>query len=162
MGWMFINCATVEVPQKLKDNPVWARINRWAAPALFVGACLPPLIGMLVRGSYDSVVMDFLWGGPICVFFVQHVTWSVNSVCHIWGTRPFRTEDASTNNTLVAILGLGEGFHNGHHAFPRSAKHGLLTGQIDLSWFVIKAMEKLGLIEDVHEPSRAKIESKLA
>src|SRR5689334_24541383 len=95
----------------------------------------------------------FLWGGALRVFFVHHATWSVNSVCHLWGKRPFETRDESRNNPLVALVGLGEGNHHNHHAFPRSAKHGLQPWQFDPTWWLIWTMEKTGLAWDVQRVS---------
>jgi stearoyl-CoA desaturase (delta-9 desaturase) len=92
---------------------------------------------------------------------MQHVTWSVNSVCHVWGRRPFRTADHSANNFPVAILSLGEGWHNNHHAFPASARHGLVWWQFDATYVVIKAMSLFGLAWNVRVPEGTAIEAKL-
>ena len=95
------------------------------------------------------------------MFFVHHVTWSVNSVCHIWGEKQFETGDHSTNNSWLSILSLGESFHNGHHAFQNSARHGLLPGQIDISWYIILFLKKIRLAWDVKVPSKEQILEKL-
>lgn len=92
-----------------------------------------------------------LWGGFARIFLSQHVTFSVNSVCHIFGSRPFETKDHSTNHWLVGLLALGEGGHNTHHASPRSARHGLYWWHFDTSWLVIRAMERFGLAGDVYD-----------
>ena len=91
---------------------------------------------------------------------MQHVTWSVNSVCHVWGSRPFRSGDHSANNAAVAILALGEGWHNNHHAFPTSARHGLFWWQFDSSYVLICLMKKLGLAWNVRLPSEAALATK--
>jgi stearoyl-CoA desaturase (delta-9 desaturase) len=88
------------------------------------------------------------------------VTWSVNSVCHIWGSRPYRSHDHSRNNFIFGVLALGEGWHNNHHAFPTSARHGLRWWQIDLSWWMIKAASWVGLVWDIKVPNEQKKEMK--
>ena len=96
-----------------------------------------------------------LWGGLVRMFLSHHVTWSVNSICHTFGQRPFETGDRSTNQWLVGVLALGEGWHNNHHAFPRSAFHGLRWWQIDLSAYVIFILEQLGLVWQVYRVPQA-------
>ncbi len=90
------------------------------------------------------------------------MTWCVNSVCHIWGARPYRSRDQSRNNVVFGIFSWGEGWHNNHHAFPTSARHGLQWWQLDISWMVIRAMQALGLVWKVRRPTRQAMEAKLA
>jgi stearoyl-CoA desaturase (delta-9 desaturase) len=90
-----------------------------------------------------------LWGGLIRVFLLHHVTWSINSICHFSGSRRFQVEDHSTNVFWLAIPSLGESWHHNHHAFPRSAVHGLRGWELDVSSLVIASMEKLGLAWNV-------------
>lgn len=97
-------------------------------------------------GGWTMVV----WGIFLRTVFGWHFTWFVNSVTHVWGSRRFETRDTSTNNALVAAVTFGEGWHNNHHAYPRSAKHGMRWYEIDVNWIQIKALEKLGLITDVY------------
>ena len=101
---------------------------------------------VLVRLSPEerSLLLGLVWGGLARIFLVHHITWSVNSVCHIWGRRPYRSGDHSRNNFLFGILALGEGWHNNHHAFPTSARHGLRWWQFDLSYCVIRGLALLG------------------
>jgi stearoyl-CoA desaturase (delta-9 desaturase) len=87
------------------------------------------------------------------VFLVHHVTWSINSVCHIWGHQPFRSRDESRNNLLFGLVGLGEGWHNNHHAFPTSARHGLKWWQLDLTYLVIRALSAMKLAWKLHLPT---------
>ena len=101
-----------------------------------------------------------LWGGLVRMFFVHHITWSVNSVCHTFGRRTFATADRSRNQWMVGLLGMGEGWHNNHHAFPRSAVHGLDRWQLDVSAWVIAGFERLGLATDVQRISREVIARK--
>jgi stearoyl-CoA desaturase (Delta-9 desaturase) len=91
-----------------------------------------------------------LWGGLVRVFLTHHVTWSVNSVCHLFGKREFETNDQSRNEWIVGLLAFGEGWHNNHHAFPRSAFHGLYWWQFDLSGYLIRLLERLSLVHDVY------------
>jgi stearoyl-CoA desaturase (delta-9 desaturase) len=91
-----------------------------------------------------------LWGGLVRIFLTHHVTWSVNSVCHTFGKRSFETKDRSYNEWIVGLLAFGEGWHNNHHAFPRSAFHGLRWWQFDLSGYIIWTLEHLGLARDVY------------
>jgi len=96
-----------------------------------------------------------LWGGLVRIFLTHHITWSVNSVCHTFGKREFETRDQSRNEWIVGLLGLGEGWHNNHHAFPRSAFHGLHWWQFDLSGYVIWTLERVGLVRDVYRVTPA-------
>ena len=96
-----------------------------------------------------------LWGGLVRIFFTHHITWSVNSVCHTFGKREFETRDQSRNEWVVGLLAFGEGWHNNHHAFPRSAFHGLHWWQFDLSGYVIWTLERVGLVRDVYRVSPA-------
>jgi stearoyl-CoA desaturase (Delta-9 desaturase) len=103
-----------------------------------------------------------VWGGLVRIFLFHHMTWSVNSVCHTFGRRPFETEDESRNNWLVALPTFGEGWHNNHHAFPGSAIHGLGRRQIDVSWWTIRTLERLGMAWDVKTPAAGRIARRAA
>jgi stearoyl-CoA desaturase (delta-9 desaturase) len=114
---------------------------------------LPFLVGYLVGGmSWVLGVEALVWGGLVRVFAYQHATFSVNSICHMFGSRSYRSRDESRNNLLVALLTMGEGWHNNHHAFPSSARHGLDRLQLDVSWWTIRALERVGLAWDVKLP----------
>jgi stearoyl-CoA desaturase (delta-9 desaturase) len=126
-----------------------------------LGILLPAVVLGLMTRSWSGFVSGMIWGGFVRICLMQHVTWSINSVCHIWGTRPFNSGDHSTNNYPIAILSLGEGWHNNHHAFPTSARHGLRWWQFDASYVVIRAMQILGLAWDVRLPSEVAMQSKL-
>ena len=161
IGWLFANSFEHEhLIRRLRTDPLLARIDRWFVPCVVAGLVLPPIFGILLRHSFSWMGVDFLWGGLISLFFSYHFTWSVNSICHMWGERPFKTKDHSTNNRIVAYLTCGEGNHNGHHAFPRSAKHGLL-GEPDLTWRLIQLLEKHKLVTDVYVPTPEQIAAKL-
>jgi stearoyl-CoA desaturase (delta-9 desaturase) len=123
-----------------------------------LGLVIPGLIGGLVKGSWLGVWTGLIWGGLARIFLVHHVTWSVNSACHLWGFRPYRSEDESRNNVIFGILALGEGWHNAHHAFPTSARHGLSWWQIDVSYYVIRLMSWVGLAWGVKTPTAEAVE----
>ena len=109
----------------------------------------------VLTGTWAGVWTGLVWGGLVRVFLVHHVTWSVNSACHLWGLRPYRSDDQSRNNFVFGVLALGEGWHNTHHAFPTSARHGLRWWQIDVSYYVIRLLALLGLAWKVRLPGPA-------
>ncbi len=117
-----------------------------------VGLLIPTAVGALLTWSWQGALCGLIWGGLARIFLVHHVTWSINSVCHLWGRRPFRTGDQSRNNVVFGILGLGEGWHNNHHAFPTSARHGLRWWQIDISFEVIRLLALLRLAWNMRLP----------
>jgi stearoyl-CoA desaturase (delta-9 desaturase) len=94
-----------------------------------------------------------VWGGLFRIFLYQHATFSVNSICHMFGRQDYRSRDEARNNWIVALLVFGEGWHNNHHAFPASARHGLHRFQLDVSWWVIRALERVRLVRNVKTPS---------
>jgi stearoyl-CoA desaturase (delta-9 desaturase) len=133
---------------------------------VFVGLAIPSLIGagaayLMGQSAWFGALTGLIWGGFVRLFFNQHITWAVNSICHTFGSRQFETTDESRNNFLFGILAMGEGWHNNHHAFPRSARHGMSWKQPDPSAWAIWLMEKLGLIKDVVLISRKRIEARL-
>lgn len=119
-----------------------------------IGLLVPAIIGGVLTGSWGGFVTGLVWGGFVRIFLVHHVTWSVNSACHLWGSQPYKSHDQSRNNLLFGILALGEGWHNTHHAFPSSARHGLRWWQIDVSYCIIRILALLGLAWNVKLPSR--------
>jgi stearoyl-CoA desaturase (delta-9 desaturase) len=147
------------VPDLAKD-----RVTSWVSKTFPVWVGLGMVIPAVVCGvwtmSWVGALLGFIWGGLVRVFLVHHVTWSINSVCHIWGSRPYDSHDESRNNPVFGILGLGEGWHNNHHAFPRSARHGLEWWQVDASYLVIRGLMLVGLAWDPVIPTRERLESK--
>ena len=125
-----------------------------------LGLVLPAIALGLYTQSWHGFTSGLIWGGFVRVFLMQHVTWSVNSVCHVWGSRPFESNDHSANNLAVAILALGEGWHNNHHAFPTSARHGLAWWQFDSSYVVIRFFSLLGLAWNIRLPNEAALVAK--
>jgi stearoyl-CoA desaturase (Delta-9 desaturase) len=151
-GWLMSNQGRADwrrFAPDLYEDPGMRTISRSFVPLVLFGLALPTLAGYLVSGTLAGAATGLLWGGLVRVFFVHHVTWSVNSVCHFFGSRRFDTADRSTNVFLLAIPSLGESWHHNHHAFPRSASHGLRRGELDPSAAIIFAMEKLGLARNV-------------
>ncbi len=160
MGWLFAPDATVgEVwaPDLLKDPAIRAvhRNFGWIVAATFV---LPAVIGGLVTMSWLGALTGALWGGLIRVFALHHVTWSINSICHVFGTKPFQAHDESRNNPVMGLLAFGEGWHNAHHAFPASARHGLRWWEFDSSWLVIRSLAALRLARDIKLPTPTQME----
>ncbi len=124
-------------------------ISRQFVLLVLTSLAVPALAGYALSGTLAGAATGLLWGGLVRIFFVHHVTWSVNSVCHYFGTRRFDTDDRSTNVFWLALPSLGESWHHNHHAFPRSAVHGLRRWEIDPSALIIATMEKLGLAWNV-------------
>ena len=105
-----------------------------------------------------GALTGLLWGGIIRIGLEHHVTWSVNSVCHIWGKQPYESRDHSRNNPIVGVLALGEGWHNNHHAFPTSARHGLAWWQFDATWVAIRLMSFVGMAKNIKTPTNERMD----
>jgi len=155
LGWIF-DPAPPDLMRYVKDLQQSGML--WTVSSLFpvwvaVGFLVPAVLGGLLTGSWLGVWTGLVWGGLVRVFLVHHVTWSVNSVCHLWGFRPFRSSDQSRDNFVFGVLALGEGFHNAHHAFPTSARHGLRWWQPDVSYYVIRLLALVGLAWNVRLPT---------
>jgi stearoyl-CoA desaturase (delta-9 desaturase) len=133
----------------LYEDPGMRSVGRRFVPLVVLSLMLPAFAGYVVSGTIAGAATGLLWGGLVRIFFVHHITWSVNSVCHYFGTRRFDTDDESTNVFWLALPSLGESWHHNHHAFPRSAVHGLRKREIDPSALIIGTMEKLGLAWNV-------------
>ena len=114
---------------------------------------MPAGLGYLLTGTLKGALTGLLWGGLVRIFMLHHVTWSINSVCHFFGRRRFDVEDHSTNVFWLALPSFGESWHHNHHAFPRSAVHGLKWWEVDPSALVIRAMKRLRLAWNVVEIS---------
>ena len=156
IGWAFDPDAA-GLPRYVTDLRRSALLR--VASALFpvwvaLGLLIPAALGGLLAGTWAGALCGLLWGGLVRLFLVHHVTWSVNSACHLWGRRPFPTADQSRNNALFGVLALGEGWHNNHHAFPTSARHGLRWWEFDLSYWAIRALALLRLAWDVKLPAK--------
>ncbi|MGA1197572.1 MAG: fatty acid desaturase, partial [Candidatus Latescibacterota bacterium] len=134
-----------------------SKVNRLYPAWVVVSLALPTLLGGLFTQTWHGALLGFLWGGLARIFFVAHMTYSINSICHFFGTRPFDTRENSTNNVLLAIPTGGESWHNNHHAFPSSAKFGLKFWQIDIGYIVVYFLKRLGLAHNVNVPSKTTI-----
>jgi stearoyl-CoA desaturase (Delta-9 desaturase) len=155
MGWFLdVYHADPETYGKwlLKD-----RLVLFMSKTFFLWGALGFVIPYLL-GGWEGL----LWGGLVRVFLTHHVTWSVNSVCHTFGRRMFETNDQSKNQWLVGLLAFGEGWHNNHHAFPRSAFHGMRWWQFDLSAYIIRLLEWTGLASNVCRVSMENMQARLA
>lgn len=162
IGWMFEEFSSDlprYVPDLLKD-PVIRFLDRTFAVWVVVGLAIPAILGGMFTGTWWGVLLGFLWGGLVRVLLVHHVTWSINSVCHLWGSRPFKTHDESRDNPVLGLLALGEGWHNTHHAFPTSARHGLAWWKLDINFLVIRAMELLHMARNVRVPDARRLAAK--
>jgi stearoyl-CoA desaturase (delta-9 desaturase) len=162
IGWMFTSDPPNlfrYVPDLRKDR-LLKRVSKlfpvWVALSLLI----PTILGGVLTMTWKGALLGFLWGGLTRIFLIHHVTWSINSVCHLWGSRPFNSHDESRNNVVFGVLGLGEGWHNNHHAFPTSARHGLKWWQVDLSYWTIRCMEWVGLATKVRVPTPATLARK--
>lgn len=138
----------------LRASPTLQIVSALFPLWVVLGLVIPGVLGGLFTQSWAGVWTGLIWGGLVRVFLVHHVTWSVNSACHLWGFRPYRSEDESRNNVIFGILALGEGWHNTHHAFPTSARHGLRWWQIDLSYWMIRGLSLVGLAWDLKLPTK--------
>jgi stearoyl-CoA desaturase (delta-9 desaturase) len=113
------------------------------------GLAVPFGLGVAIGGSLRAGLTGLLWGGAVRIFVLHHVTYSINSICHVFGRRRYRTSDESRNVFWLSLLSFGESWHNNHHAFPTSARHGLGRWQLDPSALVIRGLEACGLAWDV-------------
>lgn len=159
VGWLFTYAGTDAskyAPDLVADRAL-VRISRlWPLIAL-VTFVAPVLIGLAFDGWWGAL-RAFFWAGLVRVALVHHITWSINSITHLVGKRPFRSRDKSGNIGWAAILGCGENYHNYHHADPSSARHGVLRGQLDSSARIIRMLEKVGLVSDVKWPSKERVD----
>ncbi|MBE8517800.1 acyl-CoA desaturase [Amycolatopsis sp. H6(2020)] len=159
MGWLFGRDKTnVDrfAPDLAADRDLRV-VDRLFPLWVVVSLLLPPLLGGLITLSWWGALTAFLWAGLARISFQHHVTWSVNSVCHMIGERPFTSRDRSANFWPLAILSMGESWHNTHHADPTSARHGVLRGQLDVSARVIWVFEKLGWAWNVRWPTAKRL-----
>ena len=163
-GWLFGNDPTSQqryAPDMLAD-PAMRRISK-AFPALCLATLLLPFAaGWALGGTWQAAVLALVWAGLVRILLLQHVTWSVNSLCHLLGNRPFTTRrfDRATNLWPLALLSLGESWHNMHHSDPACARHGVDRGQIDLSAGLIRGFERFGWASGVRWPSPLRLEQR--
>jgi stearoyl-CoA desaturase (Delta-9 desaturase) len=162
MGWLFDEEQTSQrqyAPDLLKDQDI-VRISRAFPWLVFVSLSIPLVAGGLWSMSWQGALTAFFWGSLVRVGLLHHVTWSINSICHAVGERPFKSRDKSGNVWWLAIPSMGESWHNLHHSDPTCARHGVLRGQIDTSARIIWAMEKLGWVQAVRWPVKERLAAK--
>ena len=147
-GWFFAEAARAERERYAKDllhDPGLRVIGKLFAPLVLASLLIPALVGWALLGGWYGFLAGFFWGGAVRIFLLQHVTFSINSICHFWGRRRFRSKDESRNVWWLSWLSFGESWHNNHHAFPSSAFHGLRRFELDPGGLVILALERAGL-----------------
>jgi stearoyl-CoA desaturase (Delta-9 desaturase) len=155
VGWLFAkNPTNLDrfAPDLMADRDI-ARVSRqfplWTLVSLFA----PALLGGLITMSFWGALTGFFWAGLVRIAVLHHVTWSINSICHMVGTRPYTRRDRSTNVWVLAIASFGESWHNLHHADPTCARHGVGRGQLDISARLVWIFERFGWVRDVRWPS---------
>ncbi len=164
LGWMFRDDPTPTsryAPDMMADRVM--RAVSGGFPALCVASLAIPFgLGWAIGGTLQAALAALLWAGLVRICLLQHVTWSVNSLCHLLGSRPFTTRrfDRATNLWPLALLSFGESWHNMHHSDPACARHGVEPRQIDVSAGVIRAFERLGWVTDVRWPTQARLDSR--
>jgi stearoyl-CoA desaturase (delta-9 desaturase) len=154
-GWLFETHGQADWKKYAKDlyeDKGMRRIGKAFPWIALYSLLLPALLGFILHGfTLEGALRGLIWGGLVRAFFLHHVTWSINSICHFFGERRFDIEDRSTNVAWLALPSFGESWHHNHHAFPRSAEHGLRNWEraMDPSAWLIRVMEKLGLVWNV-------------
>ncbi|WP_412544517.1 acyl-CoA desaturase [Longispora sp. K20-0274] len=164
IGWLFhreLSNRERFAPDLVADKDI-RRVDALFVPLIFTSLLLPGVIGGLITWSWQGALTAFFWGGLVRVGLLHHTTWAINSVCHVVGNRPFemREGDRATNFWPMAILSMGESWHNLHHADPTCARHGVDRGQLDTSARVIWVFEKLGWISNVKWPKAERLDAK--
>lgn len=150
-GWMFNGITTDKqiFGKQTWGDPVLRFVSNTHYVWIALGLGLAWLFGLWLGGSSQAALTAMLWGGPVRACLMMHGVLSATSIAHRFGRQDFATNDQSRNNWLVVVLTFGDGWHNNHHRFPRSARHGLLPGQIDIAARIIELMERVGLVRDV-------------
>ena len=162
VGWVFSNPSTprAEFAPDLLGDPDLVLVDRLFVPCCIATLALPFGVGYALTGTLAGALGGLVWAGVLRVGLGHHLTWAINSVCHRFGTRPFRTRDESTNFAPLALLTGGESWHNAHHAFPTLARHGVERGQIDTSARLIRWFERLGWVTHVRWPNRLQLDAR--
>ncbi|MEO3887983.1 acyl-CoA desaturase [Nonomuraea sp. B5E05] len=162
MGWLFeserVNREKY-APDLCKDPDV-IKLHKWFGPLALVSILLPGLLGLLITWSWQGALTALFWGSLVRIGLLHHVTWSINSICHVFGDEDFQVRDKSRNVWWLAIPSFGESWHNLHHSDPTCARHGALKGQIDLSAGLIRIFERLGWAYDVRWPTPERLAAK--
>jgi stearoyl-CoA desaturase (delta-9 desaturase) len=152
VGWLFIHTqrgAKQRYAPDLMADPIVSFVDRTFIAWALLGLAASFALGMAIGHTLKAGLTGLLWGGAVRMLVLHHATYSINSLCHFFGSRRFNTDDESRNLSWLAPFTLGEAWHNNHHAFPTSAVHGLRRFELDPSALVIRSLEKLGLAWDV-------------
>ena len=163
LSWLFARDKTNAArfaPDLLADRDL-QRVHQQFIGWSMVSLAAPALLGGVITWSWWGALTGFFWAGLVRLAVLNHVTWSINSICHVVGERPFDSRDKATNFWPLAILSFGESWHNSHHADPSGARHGVLRGQIDPSARLIWIFERFGWATNVRWPRRDRLEAKL-
>jgi stearoyl-CoA desaturase (delta-9 desaturase) len=165
LGWLFLHTERANrrryAPDLLAD-PAIAFVDRTFLVWALAGLAVPFGLGWLIGGSLQAALTGLLWGGAVRILVLHHVTYSINSLCHVFGRRRFTVDDESRNLAWLALPSLGESWHHNHHAFPTSAHHGLRWWEVDLSSLTIRGLRRVGLVWDVVEIAPERQTRKLA
>jgi stearoyl-CoA desaturase (delta-9 desaturase) len=158
-GWLFDRARTnaARFAPDLLADPDIVRISRLFPLWTAAGLLAPAAIGGLATMSWWGALTAFFWAGLVRAALLHHVTWSINSICHMIGDRPYESRDRAGNVWPLAILSLGESWHNLHHADPTCARHGVGRRQVDISARTIRQFERLGWASDVRWPTPARL-----
>jgi len=159
VGWMFSHESENYVrlaPDMIRDRTLML-MNRLYFVWIALGLLLPGVLALLITQEWHAFWTGILWGGLVRLFLVHHSTWSINSICHLFGASPYETDDQSRNNAVCALLTFGEGWHNNHHAFPTSARHGLKWWQVDFVYYIIRVLSFLRLAWDIRLPTDSQL-----
>jgi stearoyl-CoA desaturase (Delta-9 desaturase) len=154
VGWQFgdaIFNPLVYCPDLLRDRLI-RRLNRLYPLWVALGLLLPAIVCAAVAHSVQGAISGFLWGGLVRLFVSYHATNSINSITHMFGARRFATADDSRNTPWLALVTMGEAWHNNHHAFPSSAYFGLRARELDLGALVLRMLRALGLVGKLRRP----------
>jgi len=155
VGWIIDGsfCLYTDYVKDLRRDAIVRFVDRYYPAWVLLGILLPGLVGWVWYGTWQGYVACLVAGGPVRLLFTLTAAWYVNSTAHLFGTQPFATSDASRNNRFVNIAAvIGEGWHNNHHAFPRSANFGLQPGQFDIGYAFIRLLARLGWVDRVQVP----------
>lgn len=161
-GWMLKGEIT-NVPMFAKDllqDQIVTTLNRYYTLWVLMGLAIPTAIGAITPGGWEGAMEGLLWGGLFRIFFVHQITWGLNSLNHVFGVRRYASDDNSRNIGWLALITMGEGWHNNHHAYPSSAKFGHKWWELDLGFAVIRSLQVLGLCTDVQYPNAAALSRK--
>jgi stearoyl-CoA desaturase (delta-9 desaturase) len=164
VGWLFhreLSNRERFAPDLVADKDI-RLIDKLFVPIVIVSVALPAVVAGLVTWSWAGALSALFWAGLVRIAVLHHVTWSINSICHVYGERPFETRDGdrASNFWPLAILSFGESWHNLHHADPTCARHGVDRGQIDMNARLIWIFERFGWATNVRWPKRDRLDSK--